>query len=183
MFIGVAEPKLMTSLTISAGSNENRTSGRAAASLSRSVSFIPSVLMPEPSLMATRRMRLFRAAGELVDSVDWKRRRDGADISEREGHILRPDFLLNRCEGLVGQILGAVIVRAVGSSHLQPEFTGIHRRKDLHAEPRPQERAKAIHPSRFRNRVEGQSCSSIFLLTCPLKCVELLGRFPDNLAL
>jgi hypothetical protein len=53
---GVGEPKLMTSLTMSAGSNENRTPGISAESRARSLSFRGSTAIPDPGLSATRRI-------------------------------------------------------------------------------------------------------------------------------
>ena len=53
---GVGEPKLITSLTISAGSNESRTSGNCTESIRRSRSLSRSMSTFAPSFMATRRM-------------------------------------------------------------------------------------------------------------------------------
>ena len=51
---GVGEPKLITSLTMSAGSNENRTSGSVSASSVRSRSLSRSMSTFAPGLSATR---------------------------------------------------------------------------------------------------------------------------------
>ena len=51
---GVGEPKLMTSLTMSAGSNENRSSGKRWARIFRSSSLARSVSTPLPGLSAIR---------------------------------------------------------------------------------------------------------------------------------
>lgn len=51
---GVGEPKLMTSLMMSAGSKENRTLGNRSRNSRRSSSFMASVLMPELDVSAIR---------------------------------------------------------------------------------------------------------------------------------
>ena len=55
-FTGVGDPKLITSLTMSAGSNESRTSGSSSASSVRSRSLSRSMSIFTPGLIATRRI-------------------------------------------------------------------------------------------------------------------------------
>ena len=60
----------MTLLTISAGSNENRTSGNSWPSFSRSWRLRSSTRTPLSSFERDADQGFFRASGPLVDGVD-----------------------------------------------------------------------------------------------------------------
>ena len=128
--IGVGEPKLITSLTMSAGSNEKRTLGHArwATSPRSSSPSACSMSMPLPCFSATHKNRLFRAARPLIHGIDRKGRRDRAHVAQRQGDVLRADFLLDRAEHACVAICSrAVDVRAVGRAQPQAKLAGVDR--------------------------------------------------------
>jgi len=77
---GVGEPKLMTSLTMSAGSNESRTPGICCASAARSRSLSARYRPSSPPSVATRRIAS-SGPPPLEDGVDRVGRRQEPDRS------------------------------------------------------------------------------------------------------
>src|SRR5258706_204007 len=111
---GVGEPKLITRLTMSLGSNENLTSGMAAASFSRN--------------------RFFGTTRPEVNCVDGKVRRLHADEAERDVHVRRADFGFDGVEHISGDDFRALDARARGCAQPQLELAHVHIRKNLRAE-------------------------------------------------
>ena len=107
--IGVGEPKLITSFTMSAGSKENRRPRRRSATLFLGQAF-RAQLLAQPVTQAARQLlaqpvlqlfdadaaaalqgdaqhRLFRPAGPEIDVVDGVARTDEAHVAERDRHV------------------------------------------------------------------------------------------------
>ncbi len=103
---GVGEPKLITSLTMSAGSNESRTSGNLHRKLPAEPLLEPFDVDLRPLLHGDAEDRLLRAAGPLVDGVDRVARRDQPHIADRDRHLVAADLLADRLQGGDRQLLG-----------------------------------------------------------------------------
>ena len=133
---GVGEPKLITSLTMSAGSNDSLTSGSSAASSARSRSLRASISTLAPPHRDAED-GLLGPAGPLVDRVDRVARRDQADVADRDRHVLAADVAGDPIERGDRQPLGPLVPGAVGRPQSELEPPGVDLREDLQPERHP----------------------------------------------